>query len=197
MADHRGSERGVHRRRFGEPTSAFRASQSVETSGPPALRLDQWRLGLLPNVNPIINGWSSRRSGIGVYGTGYLYRSVVAMVGLGANLAEDADYPLLITDRDGELPTGEHDYVLDFDTDGLPPVDAFWSVTLYDGDGYTVPNEIDRYANRRPGRSQVRRRWVTRHLRQPDQSGSRTRVELAPSNRSAPRDHHASLQSET
>lgn len=101
---------------------------------------------VVPTINPIVNGWSIGRSGMGVYGTDYLYRALIAMVGLGANLAEDAIYPLLTTDAAGDQPTGEHDYVLHFEADQIPPVDAFWSVTMYDRDGYTVPNQIDRYA---------------------------------------------------
>ncbi|WES65995.1 DUF1254 domain-containing protein [Microbacter sp. GSS18] len=98
------------------------------------------------SATPTVNGWSTRRAGIGVYGTDYLIRAAVAMIGLGANLPEDALYPLLATDEDGHEPVGEKDYVLHFDADELPPVDAFWSLTMYDGEGFTVPNRLDRYA---------------------------------------------------
>ena len=100
----------------------------------------------LPRLNPVVNGWSIARSNIGVYGTNYLFRGGFAMVGLGANLAEDAVYPLLLNDSSGDEPVGDHSYVLHFDADQLPPVDAFWSVTVYDGEGFPVPNQLDRYA---------------------------------------------------
>ena len=131
----------------GQPFDAERADRAAVAAieQAPKTALAQMN-AVIPTVTPIVDGWSSRRSGIGVYGTDYLYRAVIAMIGLGANLAEDAIYPLLITDEDGEPPTGEHDYVLHFDADSLPPVDAFWSVTMYDGDGYTVPNPLGRYA---------------------------------------------------
>jgi hypothetical protein len=83
---------------------------------------------------------------MGVYGTNYLGRAVIAMVGLGANLPEDAIYPMLLHDSSGDAPVGDHNYVLHFDADQLPPVDAFWSVTMYDGEGFPVLNPLDRYA---------------------------------------------------
>ncbi|MFD0561175.1 DUF1214 domain-containing protein [Kitasatospora saccharophila] len=55
-------------------------------------------------------------------------------------------YPVLATDADGEPVTGEHDYLLHFPADGLPPVDAFWSLTMYDAEGFQVANGIDRFA---------------------------------------------------
>jgi hypothetical protein len=55
-------------------------------------------------------------------------------------------YPLLTADADGNPPTGDHDYVVHFTVDGLPPVDAFWSVTMYDAEGFQVANELNRFA---------------------------------------------------
>ena len=68
------------------------------------------------------------------------------MVGLGANSAEDAIYPLLQTDGEGHRVTGDADYVIHFDAGRLPPVDAFWSITMYDGQGFQVANAFDRFA---------------------------------------------------
>lgn len=101
---------------------------------------------VIPTLNPVVNGWSFATSGMGVYGTNYLFRAVITMVGLGANLAEDAVYPLLLHDSNGEQPVGERDYVLHFAADQLPPVDAFWSVTMYDQEGFPATNDLDRYA---------------------------------------------------
>jgi len=92
------------------------------------------------------NGWVSATAGIGVYGNEYIFRAMVAMIGLGANPAEDATYPTNIADADGKPVMGGQRYVMHFDTDQLPPVDAFWSLTMYDGEGFPVPNEIKRYA---------------------------------------------------
>jgi hypothetical protein len=97
-------------------------------------------------VAPLINGWLTTTDSIGVYGNFYLKRAAVAMVGLGANPAEDAVYPLLEQDADGNPIDGGNAYTIHFDADALPPVDAFWSITMYDEAGFQVPNELDRFA---------------------------------------------------
>ncbi|AQT80652.1 hypothetical protein B1R94_17380 [Mycolicibacterium litorale] len=99
-----------------------------------------------PALGDIVNGWMSLTEGMGVYGNSYLRRAVVTLVGLGANPPEDAVYPLLVSDADGRPLSGENNYVMHFDADKLPPVDAFWSVTMYDSEGYQVANEINRFA---------------------------------------------------
>jgi hypothetical protein len=90
-------------------------------------------------------GWVYTTQG-GAYGVNYLLRAGVAAWGLGMNLPEDAIYPSLSTDSQGRPLDGEHRYVLRFPEGELPPVDAFWSVTAYDKDGYFIANPIDRYA---------------------------------------------------
>lgn len=93
-----------------------------------------------------VNGWLMNTDSMGVYGNYYLKRAIVAMVGLGANQPEDAIYPLNLADADGQPVQGENNYVLHFAADQLPPVNAFWSVTMYDADGFQVANSIDRFA---------------------------------------------------
>jgi hypothetical protein len=100
----------------------------------------------LPTLAPVTNGWQMNTDSIGVYGDYYLKRAIVSMVGLGANPPEDAVYPLAETDADGQPLNGDNDYVLHFNKDELPPVDAFWSVTMYDADGFQVANPINRFA---------------------------------------------------
>jgi hypothetical protein len=83
---------------------------------------------------------------MGNYGTDYLQRACVELIGLGANLPEDAIYPVCYVDVDGRPLTGESRYVWHFDAGGLPPVRAFWSATLYDAEGFQVANELNRFA---------------------------------------------------
>lgn len=100
----------------------------------------------IPTLARVVNGWEMNISSMGVYGDYYLKRAIVAMVGLGANQPEDAVYPLNIADADGKPLTGESRYVLHFEKSELPPVDAFWSVTMYDAEGFQVANPINRFA---------------------------------------------------
>lgn len=93
-----------------------------------------------------VNGWAMNTNTMGVYGNFYFKRAIVALVGLGANQPEDAIYPLNFADADGKPLTGENKYVLHFDKTQLPPVAAFWSVTMYDADGFQVANALDRFA---------------------------------------------------
>ncbi len=100
----------------------------------------------IPTLARVINGWQMNTDTVGVYGNYYLKRAIVALVGLGVNPPEDAVYPLIVTDADGKPPTGDHNYILHFYKAELPPVDAFWSVTMYDAEGFPVANAINRSA---------------------------------------------------
>ena len=83
---------------------------------------------------------------LGRYGTDYATRALVAILGLGSNLAEDAVYPITRVDADGAKLTGANRYRLHFDAGDLPPVHAFWSVTMYSTQQFLVKNPIGRYA---------------------------------------------------
>jgi hypothetical protein len=71
---------------------------------------------------------------MGVYGNYYLKRAIVAQVGLGANLPEDAIYPLNLGDETGKPLDGANKYTLHFDKGAMPPAGAFWSITLTTAD---------------------------------------------------------------
>ena len=95
----------------------------------------------------VVNGWNVMLEGIGTYGTDYLARATVALIGLGANLPEDAVYPANPgVDIEGDPLTSEHKYVVHFESGATPPANAFWSITMYDEAGYLVDNPIRRYA---------------------------------------------------
>jgi hypothetical protein len=102
-------------------------------------------------VGRVMNGWLIP-SQLGQYGTNYLKRAVVALVGLGANLPEDALYPLATLDSDGQPLSGQYRYVLHFAADRLPPVDGFWSLSMYNARQFFVENPLSRYnvGNRDP-----------------------------------------------
>ena len=99
-----------------------------------------------PTVARVVNGWLMNTDTMGVYGNFYLKRAIVAMLGLGANQVEDAIYPLNVADADGKPVVAENRYVLHFNKEELPPVDAFWSLTMYDAEGFQTPNSLNRFA---------------------------------------------------
>jgi hypothetical protein len=94
-----------------------------------AQKLMAWKT---PTLAAVVNGWQMNTNTMGVYGNYYLKRAVVAQVGLGANLPEDAIYPLNVGDESGKPLDGTNKYTLHFNKDDVPPANAFWSVTLYD-----------------------------------------------------------------
>ena len=93
-----------------------------------------------------VNGWRVPPMILGRYGSEYGVRAVVALVGLGANLPEDAVYPSVYVDADGKPLDAANRYVIHFAKDQTPPVHAFWSITMYDPHSFFVPNSINRYA---------------------------------------------------
>ena len=93
-----------------------------------------------------VNGWRVPPMVLGRFGSEYGVRAVVALVGLGANLPEDAVYPSVYVDADGKPLDAANRYVIHFAKDQTPPVHAFWSITMYDPHSFFVPNSINRYA---------------------------------------------------
>ena len=108
-----------------------------------AQKLMEWKV---PTLARVVNGWSMNTDTMGVYGNYYLKRAIIAQVGLGANLPEDAIYPLNLVDESGKPLDGANKYTLHFEKGEMPPANAFWSVTLYDSAGYQVGNPLDRFA---------------------------------------------------
>lgn len=91
------------------------------------------------------SGWRVSRD-MGAYGMDYARRAAVAMFGLGANLPEDAIYPTARADATGRPFDGGARYVMHFEKGQLPPVKAFWSLTMYNDKQAFVGNELQRYA---------------------------------------------------
>jgi hypothetical protein len=93
----------------------------------------------------IVNGWQITLD-MGRYGTNYPYRAAWTFYGVGGNLAEDAVYPFMEKDAEGKPLDAANNYVLRFAKTEMPPVGAFWSLTLYDGEAFLSPNAINRYS---------------------------------------------------
>jgi len=108
-----------------------------------AQELMKWKV---PTLARVVNGWSMNTDTMGVYGNYYLKRAIVTQIGLGANLPEDAIYPLNLGDESGKPLDGANKYTIHFDKATIPPVNAFWSITLYDQDGFQVANSLNRFA---------------------------------------------------
>jgi len=97
------------------------------------------------NLGVKINGWSVNLD-TGNFGTDYLLRAAVAKFALGANSPAEAVYPSIFTDNQGQNLTGTHNYLIHFDKGQTPPVNAFWSITLYNDKSYLAENPINRYS---------------------------------------------------
>jgi hypothetical protein len=117
--------------------------KGLESAPADAQALMQWKVQTLARV---VNNWSMNTDTMGVYGNYYLKRAIVAQLGLGANLQGDAIYPLNLGDSEGKPLDGANTYTIHFDKDQAPPAQAFWSITLYDPEGFQVANPINRFA---------------------------------------------------
>jgi hypothetical protein len=92
------------------------------------------------------NGWQIT-TGLGTYGSNYLKRATVAAFGWPANREEDAVYPYTLEDSQGQQLSGAHKYTLTFPKGQTPPVNGFWSITMYmvDNGWWFVPNPLNRF----------------------------------------------------
>jgi hypothetical protein len=117
--------------------------KAIEDAPAAAQKLMEWKI---PTLARVVNNWSMNTDTMGVYGNYYLKRAIVAQLGLGANLPEDAVYPLNLADEAGKPLDGANKYAIHFAKEEIPPVDAFWSITLYDREGFQVANSLNRFA---------------------------------------------------
>jgi len=103
-----------------------------------------------PEVTRTVNGWSmaSAAGNRAFFNGDHVLRALTAQLGWGANDQIEAFYPMGYVDANGETFDGAHAYQLRWEND--PPVNAFWSLTMYDKSydgaaGYMVKNPINRY----------------------------------------------------
>ena len=92
-----------------------------------------------------VNGWSTTLK-CGYPDNGILLRAACARHIPAANLPEEAVYWTATVDGAGHTLNGEHNYILHFPPGGLPPNDAFWSLTMGDSQSRFVNNPINRYS---------------------------------------------------
>ncbi len=101
---------------------------------------------------PVLNeakangGWYNPSPKVGAFGTDYVLRARVALLGIGINTVIESTYPTALTDSAGEMFSGANSYRMVFKRGKLPPVAGFWSLTMYDSDGYLVANPAKVYA---------------------------------------------------
>jgi hypothetical protein len=119
------------------PPAVAKALEQTTTTGLEQIQEETKRVGKR------VNGWQMTLTG--KYGTDYLFRAATTLVGLGANLPQDAIYPMTTTDGSGQRLNGAHKYVLHFDNGKLPPVNGFWSLTMYNAEYFFVENPLNRY----------------------------------------------------
>ncbi len=103
-------------------------------------------LGDIPKagMGSVQNGWQITYD-IANFGTNYMLRANVAYRGLGGNLIDDAFYASASKTGDGVGFSSDNQYVLHFDKDKIPPVNGFWSLSMYNDRIMFVDNPINRY----------------------------------------------------
>lgn len=92
-----------------------------------------------------VNGWNFTTK-TGLYGTDYLMRALITAIGLGANRPQDAVYPTSLKDAEDKAYDGANAYVIRFAKGETPPVEGFWSITMYDDKYFFVANPLNRYS---------------------------------------------------
>ena len=104
----------------------------------------------MAGLGKLVNGWQVADGLFGtkeMMGDNYVLRASAAVLGIFGNDSAEALYPLAKVDMDGDpLDGSKYSYTLTFADGALPPVDAFWSITMYDGKTQLlIKNPIDRY----------------------------------------------------
>jgi hypothetical protein len=93
----------------------------------------------------VVNGWAYNLEQ-GRWGQNYNLRAAIAYRSLGQNLPEEALYFNTRIGSDDKPLNGANKYAIRFDKGQLPPVDGFWSITMYNAENFFVDNPINRYA---------------------------------------------------
>lgn len=127
-----------------------------------------------------VDGWSYPRSTLGFYNQDYRFRAAVALMGLAALPPAEAMYMQPALPGSGRMIDGPGPWKLHFPAGRLPPVDAFWSLTMYeatpDGQFFLVDNPVGRYAigDRTPGLKTAADGSLTLWIARADPGGERS-----------------------
>lgn len=128
------------------PGKDFDASKLPAAAAKAVPKLAQEQIvGYFKRAGENVNGWQFTTK-TGVYGTAYLDRAMIAYFGLGANRPQDAVYPTSEADAEGKPYSGANKYEMHFPKGQVPPVNGFWSLTMYDAEYFFVPNPLSRYS---------------------------------------------------
>jgi len=93
-----------------------------------------------------VNGWITMY-GLGKPGNGFFFKAACAQLFPGpVNVPEEAMYRKTSGDGAGHVLSGQRDYIIHFPPGGLPPNDAFWSLTMGDSQNHFVANPLNRYS---------------------------------------------------
>jgi hypothetical protein len=101
-------------------------------------------MGHFKSAGKLENGWLFTTK-TGIYGTDYMGRALITAIGLGANRPQDAVYPTSEHDAAGKPYSGAHKYVMHFEKGQMPPVNGFWSLTMYNAHYFFVANPLNRF----------------------------------------------------
>lgn len=104
----------------------------------PLLEFRNWGL-------PAGNQWSTTANNA-AFGTDYFTRTAIAKSNILVNAGRETKYYYLDLDADGRRLNGSNAYTVTFAAGQTPPVEGFWSLTLYDDKHFFVPNELKRYS---------------------------------------------------
>ena len=117
----------------------------AEAPKPARAQIMGWmKKGIVAGDFKLKNGWLLTTK-TGLYGTNYRQRALITAIGLGANRPQDAIYPTSEGPDILQKYSGDKKYVMHFKKGELPPVNGFWSMTMYDKDYFFVPNPLNRY----------------------------------------------------
>lgn len=101
--------------------------------------------GIVAGDSKLKEGWFFTTD-TGIYGTKYRQRALITAIGLGANRPQDAIYPTSEGPDILKKYSGANKYVLHFNKGELPPVDGFWSLTMYNKEHLFEPNSLNRFS---------------------------------------------------